>query len=279
MSEGDRVELVRRAPPPELAGIVAGLAGYREIGRGLGIQHESATLVVPLIVSLGAPFRIALGRSPTAADAQPSFVAGLHAGPVEIRSDGGAECVQVDFTPIGAHRFFGGLAGELASRLVDLEAALGRAGRALRERLGNASTWDARFDIVEAFLRARTLPPPRLEIAQLCAALARSGGTVPIASIAADIGISRKHLVDLSVRHLGLSPKPLARMVRFRRACVLAAAGRTSWASVAADCGFSDQAHLAREFRALAGATPGDWLARLGAGSEFLRMDEIASGR
>jgi AraC-like DNA-binding protein len=34
-----------------------------------------------------------------------------------------------------------------------------------------------------------------------------------------------------------------------------------SFASLAAECGFYDQAHLAREFRALAGCPPSQWLA------------------
>ena len=86
--------------------------------------------MVPLIISFGTPFLIALGREPDAADRQPSFAAGLHAGPVFIESDGGAECVQVDFTPLGAYRFFGGTVVDLAARMVDIGDVLGREGRA-----------------------------------------------------------------------------------------------------------------------------------------------------
>lgn len=276
MTEPAPVEFVRRAPHPALVGVVARLAGYREIVPGLRVQHESATLVVPVVVSLGHPFRIAFGRAPTGDDARPSFIAGLHAGPVEIHSDGGAECVQIDFTPLGAHRVFGGLLGEVASRLVDIEDALGGSGRALRQRLGNAATWDQRFDLVDAFLLARTRAAPRPELTGLVASVMRAGGAVSIGALAAEIGISRKHLAALSTRHLGVGPKTLARMVRFRRACGVAARGSVRWADVAASCGFADQAHLVREFRALAGATPREWLARIGHGTEALRAGETA---
>ena len=123
--------------------------------------------MVPLIISFGAPFLIALGRDPDAADRQPSFAAGLYAGPVHIEFDGGAECVQVDFTPLGAYRFFGGAVVDLADRMVDIGDVLGREGRQLRERLGATSGWQNRFDLVEHFVadRANHLPSPEIEFA------------------------------------------------------------------------------------------------------------------
>src|SRR6476469_8960816 len=129
-------QLVRRAPSQRTSGLISGMAGYRETARGRFSQRETASLVVPLIISFGTPFLIALGREPEAADRQPSFAAGLYAGPVLIESDGGAECVQVDFTPLGAYRFFGGAVVDLAARMVDIGDVLGHEGLKLRERMG-----------------------------------------------------------------------------------------------------------------------------------------------
>lgn len=53
-----------------------------------------------------------------------------------------------------------------------------------------------------------------------------------------------------------MTPKTLARMVRFNRALELSRQGDDNWAGIAADCGYADQAHLAREFRDFAGTTP-----------------------
>jgi AraC-like DNA-binding protein len=257
-------EMIRRAPSQRTAGLISGMTGYRETARGRFFQREAAGLVVPLIISFGTPFLIALGREPAAADRQPSFAAGLHAGPVFIESDGGAECVQVDFTPLGAYRFFGGAVVDLAARMVDIGDVLGREGRQLRERLGATDGWQNRFDLVEDFVagRANHLPSPEIEYAYR--RLARSTGGARIAALASEIGWSRKHLVDRFRSELGLAPKPIARMMRFHHASRLARGGACSgWAGIAAESGYADQAHLVREFSTLAGETPTAWARRL----------------
>ncbi|MDO8398705.1 MAG: helix-turn-helix domain-containing protein [Bradyrhizobium sp.] len=257
-------EMVRRPPSQRTAGLISGMTGYRETARGRFSQREAAPLAIPLIISFGTPFGIALGREPDAADRYASFAAGLYAGAVYIESDGGAECVQVDFTPLGAYRFFGGAIVDLAARMIGIDDVLGSDGAQLRERLGATSGWQRRFDIVEDFVtnRANHLPSPELEFAYH--QLSRSGGRIRIAALAEEIGWSRKHLVDRFRSELGLAPKPLARMMRFHRACGLARTGTsTGWAGIAADSGFSDQAHLVREFVSLAGEPPTTWARRL----------------
>jgi AraC-like DNA-binding protein len=53
-------------------------------------------------------------------------------------------------------------------------------------------------------------------------------------------------------------------MMRFHQACRLARSGtETGWAGIAAESGYADQAHLVREFSALAGETPTAWARRL----------------
>ena len=257
-------ELARRPPSQRLAGLIAGMTGYRETAPGRFCQREAAPLAVPLIISFGTPFTIALGREPDAADRQHSFAAGLYAGAVHIESDGAAECVQVDFTPLGAYRFFGGAVVDLAARMIEVGDVLGAEGARLRERLGATSGWQRRFDLVEDFVtrRANYLPSPELEFAYR--RLTQSRGGIRIATLAEEIGWSRKHLVDRFRSEFGLAPKSIARMMRFHHACALARTGTSSgWAGIAADSGFADQAHLVREFAVLAGEPPTAWARRL----------------
>lgn len=260
----DRFEMVRRAPGSRLRGSVTDLCFYRETMPGRFRNVEYASLTVPLVISFAEPFAIGLGKEPGGNDRFASFAAGLYAGPVVIESFGGACCVQVNFTPLGARRFFGLPMSELTDRMVGLNDVLGPEGIALRERLGNARDWTARFAIVEAFVAARLAEAreTQAEIAWAYDRIIVSGGRIRVSSLADRLGWSRKHLLGKFSNAIGVGPKTLSRIVRFNRALGLSRRDKSDWADIAADCGYADQAHLVREFRDLAGETPTTLAAR-----------------
>ncbi len=251
----------RREPAPELAGLVQGIYGYRETTTGSFRQIETASLVVPLIVSFGEPWEIALGRAPRPDDRIASFIAGLHGGPVVIHSFGAAHCLQINFTPLGAFRFFGFPMHEIADRMVRIEDLPGCAFSDFVDCLADTSDWDRRIDLAEAFVleRLRAGAGPSNPVAWAYLRILESGGRARIDSLARTIGWSRKHLAARFRVEIGLAPKAVARIARFNRALGLARDHQTGWADVAAACGYADQAHLVREFRDLAGVTPVAW--------------------
>ena len=249
----------RHAVRPEHRGLVASIVGYRETGTGLSGALEMAPLTVPLIISFAEPFEIALDRAAGADDRHASFTSGLHPGFVTINSRGGAECIQVDFTPIGAFRFFSLPMRELASRMVRLDELSDPSLRDLRPRLGEEPDWGRRFALVEDFLCHRLArgPTPDAAVVHAYGQILSSGGGKRVADIARSIDWSRKHLNQRFRDEIGLGPKAVARMARFNRVLALARdGGARDWADIAAACGYADQAHLVREFRDFAGASP-----------------------
>jgi AraC-like DNA-binding protein len=273
-------ELIRRSPSQRTAGLICGMTGYRETARGEFCMREASPLRVPLIISLGSPFLIAFGRDPDPADRQPSFASGLSIGPVHIESDGGAECVQVDFTPLGAYRFFGGAVVDLAARMVDIGDVLGSEGRLLHQRLGEMRCWQRRFDLLEEFVFSRASHLTSPEITFAYRRLALTAGGARITTIAREIGWSRKHLVERFRFELGIAPKSVARMIRFHQACRFAQSGSVrGWAGIAAESGYADQAHLVREFAALAGESPTAWARRQAlTNGRLTQPDDVLAG-
>jgi AraC-like DNA-binding protein len=73
-------------------------------------------------------------------------------------------------------------------------------------------------------------------------------------AVAADLGVSERHLRRVFHEAVGVSPKAFAKLRRFNRALRAARArsnGHVGWASIAAGAGYYDQAHLIahRRFR------------------------------
>jgi AraC-like DNA-binding protein len=153
-------------------------------------------------------------------------------------------------------------AGELGGLVVDLHEVWGSGVDDLVERLAATPRWRARLALLERFLlgRLRETRGVAPEVAHAWDRLIWSGGRVSITDLADEVGWSRRHLSSCFGTELGLAPKQAGRVLRFERASALLLRGRHSLAEVSFYGGFADQAHLHREWRALAGATPGQWL-------------------
>ncbi|MBL6276389.1 helix-turn-helix transcriptional regulator [Micromonospora fiedleri] len=164
--------------------------------------------------------------------------------------------VAIGLTPVGVSALWGVPAAKLVGATVDPAAVLGPRAAELADRLGSASDWAARFALLDALLAA-WLPernrPPQEVVTRAWWRLHRPGRTV--GEVAAGLGISRRGLELGFRRHIGMSPKTVARVARLQYA--VHRLGRPGVGlSQAVECGYADQSHLTREMRALAGLTP-----------------------
>lgn len=79
-----------------------------------------------------------------------------------------------------------------------------------------------------------------------------------VRDLASDLGLGERRLQQLFLAHVGLSPKEVCRLARFRALLTRCRkAPRRSWIEVALEGGYYDQAHLIHEVRAFTGLTPG----------------------
>ena len=88
--------------------------------------------------------------------------------------------------------------------------------------------------------------------------------TVDLAAAVVKIGNSSGRDID-KFSEFGLTPKEAARTMRFTHAVTRIGegvrGGSLDLAALAAECGYADQPHLDREFRAFAGTSPSGWIA------------------
>lgn len=258
------LEAVAHPAAPALQPFVDGYGGYDMRGFAPGTHQGLPSRYLTFIISLDDAIDVEVMPDPRQRPGRfQAVLSGLADAPATIRHDGNQRGVHVDLTPAGARALFGLPAGELAFGVLELEDLAGSVGRELVERVLEAPDWHRRFAALDAVLtrmRTETRPPPA-EVERAWDRIVRSGGQVAVAELAAEVGWSRRHLGERFRGEYGLSPKVAARVVRFERSRRLVERGDRTLADVAADCGYYDQAHLARDWRELAGASPSAWLA------------------
>jgi AraC-like DNA-binding protein len=261
-------ELVTRRPGPTVPRLVRDYEGYEEWGAPRPVLRQQVpTTHLPLIFNLCAPWRIAetadgLGVS----HVRDSFFAGLYESSAFVAASGPARCVQVDLSPIGAHMLLGIPMHELANRVVELEDVLPRRLRDLPDRLADASSWEARFALLDVALASglAEAKKPSGEIVWAWSELVRTHGRVSVGTLAQRLGRSRRHLVARFREHVGLPPKTVARILRFHRVVQrLQRPSAIGFADLAWTCGYYDQPHLNRDFREFAGTSPGEFVRRI----------------
>lgn len=218
---------------------------------------------VIVVLSFGFDWRIGDATSPSRAWVRhTSFVAGLHEAAVLTEHDGRSYGMQVSLTPPGAYALFGIPMHELAGRTIPLDAVVGRQADTLPEQLAAHDDWTERFELLDSTLASRldAVQPPSPGVVWAWKRLSRADGRVPIGEIARELGWSRKRLVARFREEVGLSPKALARLLRFERAkALMETDDRVCLAQVALECGYYDQSHLSNEFRRITATTPAVW--------------------
>lgn len=158
-------------------------------------------------------------------------------------------------------------ASAIAGRVVALEDLWGDAvTRRFLDRLAAArSTVDAAAIVERAIVERVAVASARRAWPQLALEAAERLASATVSAVAADLGVSERHLRRVFREAIGVSPKAFAKLVRFHRALHAAREdGRAGWGSIAAQTGYYDQAHLIKEFRAIAGVTPRALLGELG---------------
>lgn len=225
----------------------------------LGLPSPWLTLVLPI----DAPLRSARVSSELAsAPAQEILIGGLGVHPIYIAQHEKETGLLLRIHPLAARTLFGMPAAEFNSRLEGADLGL---GGDVVAKVRDMADWKARFHILGIALRQRIrVSDSRTDLAEAWQRLAQHRGRVSIAELANHVRCSPRQLSKIFDTELGLSPKQIARLMRFesvvRTSTDCAVAGHPmSWAETAQTHGFADQSHLIRDFHEMAGASPADW--------------------
>jgi AraC-like DNA-binding protein len=186
-------------------------------------------------------------------------VIGHWSRPLWLKPTGTWRTAGVRLRPEGAFAILSVNLAELSNSCVPLEAVLGRSGKHTVEQLLDVQAPDEALRLFQRFLlkRVETTRRPHPGTVRAVREILRYRGLVSVNHLARTVGWSERTLERRFAQEVGLSPKLLSQTARFH--CLLACVSperKEKWASLAWDCGFADQAHLAREVHRFAGSSP-----------------------
>ena len=254
------------APDPALADVVDCLWTLD----GHAAADADADPVLPdgrpeLIIHLGQPFEKL--TTDGMAERQPALIfAGQLPEQLLLRPRGHVAVLGVRFRPHGAAAFVDAPQHEVAGIPIALDDASVPLAKELDAVRGFDDVDEAMVFVQALLIRAVDRSRIDRRVALAVDAIGRRCGQVSVNALAAATGLTRRHLERRFLQTVGVSPKRLARLARFQRALRLLnrrdmPRGGTE---TAAACGYADQAHFIRDFRLLAGCSPGEHMLRHG---------------
>ncbi len=241
---------------------VSSIVGYDVPGPVPRLHHGLPSTALTVIIAFDEPLRVSWAPD-LAHQRFMTMASGFHTGPAYVYAAPRHSGIQLGLTPAGARALFGMPAAELAGQLIELTDVLGPTADRLYHRVAGGAGWDARLTAIDAEF-SRLAIAGRVQVRrELGWAWHRlvTGQVRRTITLADEIGWSRTHFARQFAAEFGLRPKETARVARFGRARSALVGPNASLADVAADCGYADQAHLTREWHALSGYTPTQWLA------------------
>lgn len=172
---------------------------------------------------------------------------------------GAGMVVGTKFRPGGFSGFVPGPVQAITDRELTLAAAFGTAGDQLDAELSGAAAPTEVIVAITAFLRThRPAPDPqRALVAGIVEAMRAAPSGTRVADVAARFAVAPRTLQRLFRLHVGASPKQVLQRFRHQDAADrLGDAEGANLARLAAELGYFDQAHFARDFRAALGRSP-----------------------
>jgi AraC-like DNA-binding protein len=269
-------------PGPGLEGIVT--TYWRVVGEASKVPSPAILPdgYIELVLNLGDPVEL---EGPGYTGYQPDrTVVGLLCRAVRMRYGARVHTFGIRFHPARGAGFLGQTAPALTDKLLPLAQVchpLDRTFAQLVVKNENLETDAGRSALDRVLLQQLHLAlPTDHAVVTLVDRLSRSETAPLVSEIARELGLSSRQLQRRFLAAVGVPPKRFVRVLRFARVWQLATmSSPETWAEVAAANGYSDQAHMVREFRAFGAAPPThlftpDWYDT----TELSRVDGPAKG-
>ncbi len=204
------------------------------------IFHRKSPLYIPELKSFQNTFTIS---------GQVNF-------PAHIRSDGNLDMIVAVLYPHTVGMFIGTPPSAFYNQEISGYDIANRQLNDVAARIFDSQNGGESVGILERWLLTRI--NPTLNIRRINRSIGELMRTpsVPVSVLSDNACLSRKQYERVFREQVGMNPKEYARVVRFQKAMWMQQCGSRDYAYIAHHCGYSDQSHLIRDFKAMSGHTP-----------------------
>ncbi len=177
---------------------------------------------------------------------------------ISIRATGRVSLFGVRFQPAGAWPLGRFSMHELTDEICDIAEPLGPDGSELKLRISEAASFKERIAVFEGFFLNRLATAKSDAIAHHASSLIQTrDGHISIRDLADRMGIGERRLERRFRESVGISPKLLARIVRFQGVVrKIRQAETPQLLDAVHEFGYFDQSHMVRDFKEFSGETP-----------------------
>ena len=218
---------------------------------------------IELIINLGSFHKVVNKVDDRKFDVyRESWIAGMQEEYILIEALRESDLIGIRFRPGGAYPFFRFPVSELTNKVLESDLIFGTLVRDLRQRLMETKGLDQRIHLIEDFLLKQIDPGGEDPLVTYALReIHNYAGQASIRALSREAGLSHKQLISRFRKVTGVSPKLLARIVRFQSviSCVKNQKD-ASWADVAQQCNYYDQAHMIRDFHLFSGSSPSSYI-------------------
>ncbi len=193
---------------------------------------------------------------PFAEHASAPVLAGVFTAPQPIDASDQRQACGVVFRPGCSGAFIRAPLAEFTDQQPALDDGVWEGSPHIAEQLADARGAQVVFETLERLLLEALVDEWSPEATLLAGAQMLDSGAA-VANVVSELDVDRRRFGRDFTQVLGVGPKHFARIRRFQRALrVVRTSGQVPLGQLAAELGYSDQAHMTRDFRAFSGATP-----------------------
>ncbi|MCP4609521.1 MAG: AraC family transcriptional regulator [Planctomycetes bacterium] len=189
-----------------------------------------------------------------------TYFVGQTLRPVCVIPQGKIDLFGVSFLPAGAYPFIRLPQTELTGRIVGLDLIWGRSFVDVEQQIIAATSRSLRISIMEKYLLACLGAGQSFNnyaVAEAVRRIVQTGGQLRMDRLAETLSISLRRLQKEFALKVGISPKSLARIIRFQNVFRnVDNCHGFDWANAVVAGGYFDQSHLIKDFQFFCGQSP-----------------------